>query len=89
MYIQQKYNFEAIPGGKLRLEEPVQMSGQIWPFVGNPSRCPDIYVQIRQVKCPDRCGQVVGRLLRPLSGVLLQDYYAKDAKPKSYMTTYS
>ena len=36
----------------------------------NPSRCPDIYVQIRQVKCPDRCGQVVGRLLRLLSGVL-------------------
>ena len=71
MYIRQKYDFEAILGGKLRLEEPVQMSGQIWPFVGNPSGCPDIYVQIRQVKCPDRCGQVVGRVLCLLSGVLI------------------
>ena len=53
VYRRQKYDFEAILGGKLCLEAP---------------RCPDRYAQIRQVPCPDRCGQ---RVLRLLSGVLV------------------
>ena len=36
----------------------------------NPSRCSDRYAQIRQVPCPDRCGQFIGWVLHLLSGVL-------------------
>ena len=76
VYRWQKYDFEAIPGGKLRLEEPVQMSGQIWLFVGNPSKSPDGSFLIRKVACPDRSTQLVGRVLRLLSGVLIIAFFS-------------